>query len=184
MAGPPDLLGLFVAPLNELDIPYMVTGAVAAVVYGEPRFTRDLDVVIALDPADAARLAAALPDDAFYVPPVEVIAEEARRPRHGRFNLIHHATALKADCYPAGDDPLHAWAMPRRVRHEVDDLAVWIAPIEYVILRKLEWHRDGGGERHLTDVRAMLRVSGDRLDRDALLDWIGRLGLHEPWSST
>lgn len=36
-------------------MPYMVTGAVATAVYGEPRLTRDIDLVIALRSADAPR---------------------------------------------------------------------------------------------------------------------------------
>ena len=177
----PDLVTLFVVPLNDLDIPYMVTGAVAAVIYGEPRFTRDLDVVMTLGPADADRIAAAFPVTEFYVPPSEVIREESARPEHGHFNLIHHDTTLKADCYVAGQDPLHAWAMARRVRHDVGGVPVWAAPVEYVILRKLQWHRDGGGARHLDDVRAMLRVSGDDVDREALHGWVARLGLEQEW---
>jgi len=55
----PELLDLFVSPLNDLGLTYMVTGAVAAIVYGEPRLTRDIDVVVALDPGDAQRLAEA-----------------------------------------------------------------------------------------------------------------------------
>jgi len=177
----PDLIRLFVVPLNALDIPYMVTGAVAAVVYGEPRFTHDLDLVLGLSPEDADRFAAAFPIDVFYVPPREVIEEEASRTRNGHFNLIHHETGLKADCYLAAGDPLHTWALERRVRPDVGGVAVWLAPIEYVILRKLEWHRDGGAERHLDDIRAMLRVSGGSVDKVALDGWILRLGLSGEW---
>lgn len=42
------LISLFVRPLNRLRIPYLVTGGVASVVYGEPRLTRDIDLVIQL----------------------------------------------------------------------------------------------------------------------------------------
>jgi len=177
----PDLIRLFVVPLNTLEVPYMITGAVAAVVYGEPRFTRDLDLVLHLEPADAPRFAAAFPSEGFYVPPIEVISEEARRARNGHFNLIHHETALKADCYLAGSDPLHRWAFERRARTDVEGIPVWLAPIEYVILRKLEWHRAGGAERHLDDIRAMLRVSGGSVDKGALEAWIARLGLSGVW---
>ena len=41
----PDLVGVFVRPLEALGIPYMVTGGVAAVIYGDPRFTRDINIV-------------------------------------------------------------------------------------------------------------------------------------------
>jgi hypothetical protein len=159
----------------------MITGAVAAVIYGEPRFTRDLDVVVDLRPGDAHRVVSAFPGDRFYTPPPEVVEQEAARPLHGHFNLIHHGTALRADCYVAGIDPLHKWAITRRIRHDVRAVGVWVAPIEYVILRKLEWYRDGGASRHLDDIRAMLRVSGGNLDRAALDAWVTRLGLENEW---
>ena len=178
---PPDLISLFIVPINALHIPYMVTGAVAAVIYGEPRLTRDLDLVLGLHPADAARVAGAFPSDSFYTPPPEVIEEEARRSHHGHFNVIHHETALRADCYVAGEDPLHQWAMERRMKHDVGSVPVWVAPIEYVMVRKLEWYHEGGAGRHLDDIRAMLRVSGGRVDRTSLEAWIARLGLDREW---
>jgi hypothetical protein len=102
---PPDFVTLFIAPLNDLGIPYMVTGAVAAVIYGEPGFTHDLDVVMTLAPADADRIAAVFPATDFYVPPREVILEETARPEHGHFKLIHRDTTLKLDCYVGGGIP-------------------------------------------------------------------------------
>ncbi len=178
---PPDLVELFAVPLDRLRLDYFVTGAVASVVYGEPRLTRDLDVVLDLRPDHARRLVETFSPEAFYVPPREVIESEARRTAGGHFNLLHHDTGLRADCYLAGDDPLHAWAFERRERTDVGGTAIWIAPMEYVILRKLEWYRTGGATRHLDDIRAMLRVSGDRLKRQELEPWIAHLGLTEPW---
>ena len=71
--------------------------------------------------------------------------------------------------------------MARRVRHEIGATPLWVAPLEYVVLRKLEWHREGGSARHLEDVRAMLRVSGDRLNRTDLQEWISHMGLEDVW---
>jgi hypothetical protein len=42
---------------------------------------------------------------------------------------------------------------------------VWTAPPEYVILMKMEYWRDGGSEKHLRDIRAMLRILGPDIDR-------------------
>ena len=181
MAESPDLVTLFIAPLNALDIAYMVTGAVAAVVYGEPRFTRDLDLVVTLNPAQARRLVATFPLADFYVPPEDVLIEEAGRPRGGHFNIIHHDTGLKADCDVAGEDALQDWGMARRRRFDIHGVPVWMAPIEYVIARKLEWYRESGSTRHVEDIRAMLRVSGDAIDRAALDEWIDRLRLQDAW---
>jgi hypothetical protein len=58
--------------------------------------------------------------------------------------VIHRDTALRADVYVSGDDPLHAWALGNRVRIPVEGAEIWMAPIEYVILRKLEYFRRSG----------------------------------------
>jgi hypothetical protein len=42
----PDLIELFVRPLNDLGIRYLVSGSVAAMLYGEPRVTHDIDLVV------------------------------------------------------------------------------------------------------------------------------------------
>ncbi len=177
MATPPDLLRLFIEPLEGIGIPYMITGGVASVVYGDPRFTRDIDIVLELRGHQVGRLEAAFAGADFYVPPPETLQEEAARLRGGHFNLIHRDTALRADVYLAGDDPLHAWALRRRRRVELEALSIWLAPPEYVILRKLEYYRASGSERHLRDVAMMLHVSGDLLDPAALPRWIEELGL-------
>jgi len=43
-----DLLRHVVLALEGLGIPCFVTGSTAAIAYGEPRFTNDLDVVVDL----------------------------------------------------------------------------------------------------------------------------------------
>ena len=74
-----DLFLLFVAPLNRSSIPYMVTGSAAVTVYGEPRLTHDVDIVIALNFADVALLGAVYPGGTFYLPPQDVVQQEVRR---------------------------------------------------------------------------------------------------------
>lgn len=173
----PDFIGLFVAPLEDLEVTYMITGAVASVIYGDPRFTRDIDIVLELRDRDVARFSTAFPEEDFYVPPEEILRDEVDRPGGGHFNLIHHETALRADVYLRGDDPLHAWAFPRRRWVRVGDLEVRIAPIEYVILRKLEYYRMSGSDRHLRDVGMMLEISGELIDSRELDRWVERLEL-------
>ncbi len=36
---------LFLRPLNQLGVRYIVSGGVASILYGEPRFTNDVDLV-------------------------------------------------------------------------------------------------------------------------------------------
>jgi hypothetical protein len=115
----PDLIWLFIEPLEALGLRYFVTGGVASVIYGDPHFTRDVDIVMALDPGDIARLRSAFDPADFYVPPAETLEEEAGRPTGGHFNLIHARSALRADAYVTAGDPLEAWAFENRQRVSV-----------------------------------------------------------------
>jgi hypothetical protein len=47
--GPAGLLEKIVNTFDKLGIPYLITGSVAAIIYGEPRMTNDIDIVAALE---------------------------------------------------------------------------------------------------------------------------------------
>jgi hypothetical protein len=174
-----NLISIFIKPLNQANIKYMVTGSVASILYGEPRMTHDIDLVIKLSGKDVVGLSSVFPGDCFYCPPADVILSEISREARGHFNIIHHPTGLKADLYPVGKDPLHRWAMARRRTIDFDDDAIWLAPPEYVILRKLEYFREGGSSKHLTDIQKMLEYSSDMIDISVLKEKAARLGLLE-----
>jgi len=176
-----DLFLIFVRPLNRLGIPYMVTGSAASMAYGEPRVTLDIDLVLELTTPQTALLPTVFPPESFYCPPLEVIAIETERTTRGHFNVIHTDTGFKADCYPVGDDPLHRWAMARRRRVEMFGEPVMLAPPEYVIVRKLEYFKEGGSDKHVHDIRGMLDVSGDLIEAALLDSMIRERNLDEAW---
>lgn len=178
----PDLFQIFVGRLNSLGIRYMITGSVAGMVYGEPRLTHDIDFVVEIHADEAERIAKAFPADAFYCPPVEIIRVEAARQMRGHFNIIHHTTGFKADIYLMGKDDLHCWAMSRRRAIRMKDETFWIAPPEYVILRKLEYYREGGSEKHLRDIQGILEVSGQELNLQEIEERASTLGLQQEWN--
>lgn len=95
--------------------------------------------------------------------------------------MIDHETGFKADVYVACDE-LHAWGMDHRRTLLVDDLEVVVAPVEYVILRKLAYYREGRSSKHVRDILGMLDISGGDIDRPLLEAWIDRLGLRAVWS--
>src|SRR4051812_12285675 len=100
---------LFVRPLNQLGVRYMIGGSVAAIIYGEPRMTHDVDFVVFLRPENIPQLQKVFPSPEFYVPPDEAIAAEIAREQKGHFNIIHTDTGFKADFYTTGRDELNAW---------------------------------------------------------------------------
>lgn len=179
----PGWIELFVRPLEALSVPYMVTGSVASMIYGEPRLTLDLDLVVEIGAEGAEALLEAFPEAEFYRPPLEVVRLECSRETRGHFNLIHHDTGMKADVYPASRDRLHGWGLAHRRRIPLGTGELSLAPAEYVIVRKLEFWREGGSEKHLRDVRAM-RAAELELDRAFLEGELRERGLEEAWRKT
>ncbi len=176
-----DWLFQFTEPLDEIGVPYAVVGSVASSLYGEPRATNDVDLVIQLETADAAKLVCAFPADRFYVPPEEVVIVELGRAQGGHLNVIALESMTKADFYPlAGEE--RAWFSRRRAL-EISGRPVWFAAPESVILHKLRFFRAGGGEKHLRDIRGMLLVSGEAIDRAAIGAACVRLGLSAEWAA-
>jgi hypothetical protein len=154
---------------------------VAAIFYGEPRLTHDLDVMVFLRDSDVERLAELFPPPEFYVPPAEVIRHEIRKLARGQFNLIHAATTFKADVFTTGRDEFNAWAFRNKRPVEFEGETFVLAPPEFVIVRKLEYFRDGGSDKHLRDIRGMLDISGGQIDHAALGEWIKLQGVEKEW---
>ena len=171
---------LFLLPLERLSLPYMVVGSFACIAYGVVRDTRDVDIVLTMTVKDSVRLASAFPLDEFYCPLEETLVDEAARPERGHFNVIHHETGFRADVYlTTGRDDFTRWAFTERRRYPLDGEPVWIAPPEYVSVHKLEYFREGGSDKHLRDIRLMLKFT--EIDVPLLEAEVTRRGLTEQW---
>jgi hypothetical protein len=177
---PSNLLKHLANTLDSLGIRYLVTGSMASIAYGEPRFTNDIDVVAALTLAQVSALCAAFPAPEFYCS--AATAEQAVRER-SKFNILHPASGLKVDVIVATDSLFDRTRLARGVRLAAgaDFEATFAAP-EDVIVKKLQYFREGGSEKHLRDIVGVLKVQGERIDRAYLADWIARLGLDAEWT--
>jgi hypothetical protein len=175
----PELFRPLLDPLERLGFDYCITGSVAASVYGEPRLTADIDVVLLLRRQDVSALRTAFPETEYYVPPEETIHAAIEGSSRSMFNLIHHSSQFKADIYLAAGDPLHAWALRHRRRIDLGGAGAWIAPPEYVILRKLEFLREGGSDKHVRDIRFIRAATP--LDHSFLESEIARRQLGPQW---
>jgi hypothetical protein len=160
----------------------MVTGSVAAIFYGEPRLTHDIDMVLFFSPDQIPQFLTAFPERDFYCPPEEVITLELKRTEHAHFNLIHHKSGLKADCYPNTGDKLELWAYENRTRAETSkDLSIWLAPPEYVIIRKMQYFREGKSQKHLKDIQAILQFGNVKLNVKIMEKWMQTFVLKDIW---
>lgn len=175
----PKTVALIADRLNATGAIWMATGSIAAMTYGDYRVTSDIDIILVLAPSNIRKMETAFPLDEFYCPPLDVMSIEAARTEHGHFNLIHHETGFKVDIYIAGPDALTRWAFAHRQKIPFDQSLLWVAPPEYVIIGKLEFFREGGSEKHLRDIRGMLKET--EIDRAFLGKEIEARGLQEGW---
>jgi len=173
-----DLLVDAVGRLDRAGIDYMLTGSLASTFHGEPRATRDIDLVI--DPAPEALdgLVEGLIADGFYVH--REAARAALRERT-QFNAIGEAGA-KIDFIIRKDRPFSVEEFGRRRRVELLGTSGFVASVEDLIVAKLEWAAMSGSERQLRDVAGMLAVAGDTIDKAYLDRWIAALGLASTWA--
>ena len=168
--------------LEEAGIAYCIVGGLASIAYGRPRLTLDADLVVALEPRQVGRLLDAFPEDVFYLPPAEVLQTELQRESRGHFNIIHQHSALRADCYLPGKSELARWELGHARRLDVGSGEAWFAPPESVIVHKLIFFREGGSQKHLEDVRAMIE-GAHPLDQAILSQWVDKLGLQTEWKA-
>jgi len=153
--------------LERLQIPYMVVGGFAAIFYGEPRLTLDVDIVVDMKWHHIEPFVAAFPIPDYYV------SEEGIRDslqRRYPFNVIQPTTGAKVDLVPLPRDPFTRAAFQRRQRMEYDAAghsATFITPAD-IVVAKLVAHRETESEKHLRDARGVLITQWGELNLEAV----------------
>lgn len=169
-----DTLLKFIRILNEHEIRYHLTGGLTSVLYGEPRMTQDVDVVIE-NPAATARLDAFLASLAasdFLHNAAEVRAAVEGL---GMFRLLDKAESLKIDVYAR---ELIPGELDRAVQHEVfTDLSLPVASRADTAAAKLVWISKGS-HKSRRDLRAIHRQCAEE-DRISIGQLAAELGLHD-----
>lgn len=165
--------------LTEAKIPYMVTGSIASSFHGEPRATRDIDIVIDPMPDSLEQFIRALPPDTFFLDADGARTALAER---GQFHVIESASGWKADLVIRKNRPFSLMEFERRQPVELLGQQTFVASAEDTIIAKLEWAQAGESDRQLRDVTAILAVSGEKLDSAYLERWVAALELEDVWS--
>jgi hypothetical protein len=161
-----------VGVLEKLDRPFAFTGGLAALTYGDPRTTRDGDLIMEVNPweGDFADALAKLLGDDFYFSIEgcrEAIAEQTM------FQAIDKETMFKVDFHLSDLVP-GSCERKCNVKILTGQIVPMVTP-EDSIMSKLVWIKLGSG-RSRKDVVAMLRVQ-ENLDNDYLETTAEQLGV-------
>lgn len=165
------------ARLDGAGIAFMLTGSMAMNYYAQPRMTRDIDLVVALQSGDAGRIVSLFSPD-YYVSREAVDSSLAH---HSMFNLIHHESVIKVDCIVRKQTAYRLAEFERRQRIRIQDFETSIVSKEDLILSKLFWVKDSHSELQLRDVK---NLAATGCDRAYIARWTGELGVASLWHET
>jgi hypothetical protein len=168
-----DVLESVILKLNALDVPYAITGALAVSFYGKPRSTHDFDLIVSVYPGKGKvqALLSAFGKD-FYISEEGIIDALLHK---SMFNIIHHETGLKIDLWVLKDEEYDKEAFARRKKRRFLGQQIFILSPEDMILNKLLWYKASELDKHLNDVKGILQVQGDALDKKYLKKWAAKL---------
>ena len=174
-----ELLLLVVGCFEKLKIPYFVTGAIASIAYGEPRFTNDIDIVVDISSIHVDSVKPYFPENEFYLD-VDSMREAINR--RTQFNIIHPESGLKVDVIITKRDDFDQSRFTRvKKLHVSETKSAYFASPEDVIIKKLEYFKQGRSEKHLRDIASMLKISSELIDRAYISSWAKRLTVSEIW---
>lgn len=168
---PRRLLINIVKILERLKIPYIVTGGIAILIWGRPRFTADIDIIIELTEKHASALHDALMalGKAGYIDQ-DSIAEALKS--QGEFNFIDGETGVKVDFWILKEkDAFDISRLKRKKKLLVLGKKIYFTSPEDLFLIKLKWYKKSGSSRQREDAESILQISGKRLDMKYIKKW-------------
>lgn len=172
------VLRLVAETLQAADIPYMLTGSLAAAYHGAPRATQDIDVVVDAPRNALLDLANRLEAAGYYFsrPAIEEAIQAG-----GMFNAVDPESGWKVDFILRKDRPFSRSEFDARTAITFSGIELTVARPEDVIVAKLEWSQMSGSERQLRDVAEILTIQGSALDTAAIEKWAAELGVLSEW---
>jgi len=164
---PKELLLKIAKILENLKIPYIVTGGFAATVWGKPRYTADIDIVIELPLEELSEFIKNLLSigENIYVDE-EMIKKAAKKKKE--FNIIDPTTGFKVDFWPAKGE-FEKLKITKGISKKINGQKVIFITPEDLILSKLKWLKISYSEKQLEDIKSILEIS--KPDLNYIKNW-------------
>lgn len=171
-----DLARQVIEACNAQGIPHMLTGALAFNLYGIPRSTKDVDIVVEVDrPESINQLISRLEPEIEFRDQVQFDTITWGSRHIGR---AAGDTALVVELFELFDDPFVKKQFARRYKKVAPDLGIetWLPTAEDLIVQKIRW----GRSKDLDDARDVLAVQGpETLDMAYIQNWCDTHGTRE-----
>ena len=164
--------------LNRADIPYAIVGGLALGVWGQPRSTYDVDLVVATKSTQIDQLCDALTDQPEFLldPSVCPMPRTTLVRVHHPDNRQDPVELTLIDVLVFGNEFAES-VVQRRILMDYEGRELFFCSPEDLVLLKLIASRP----QDLLDVGAVLKRRGDRLDVDYIDTWAKELNVHDRW---
>lgn len=167
-----------IAALEDLGIPYMVVGGLSSMAYGNPRTTKDADIVLAVDGSGLDLLADKLGDE-FSLDPqgsFEMVTGTSR------YHLRVPSVRFEIELFLLSDDAHDRARFERRRPFPSRQLGArtMIPTAEDVVIMKLRWYAIAKRGKDGDDIKNIIGVLGDdALDWDYIHRWTAEHGTRQ-----
>lgn len=160
-----DLVIAVIKALEAENVPYMLAGSFASMVYGIPRSTKDVDFVVELEEPAFSLLIKRL-EPAFELDPQQYL-ETSTWTR--RYILKAKHSTFKIELFLRSDDPHHLsqWSRKHTVFNSILQHQVAMPTAEDVIIQKLRW----GRPQDRIDAENVMDVQFQKLDWAYIEHW-------------
>ena len=166
--------------LERLDIDYAISGGIAVSVWGRPRYTADIDIVVNIKSAQSVEdLVKLLSKEFKKAYSDKDLALDAFN-RKGEFNIIEPEYGLKADFFIVPQEEFKLLEIKRAKKRKIGEKYINFISPEDLIISKLLWFREGQSTRQLEDIASVIDVQTD-LDKAYLKKWVKKLDLEKEW---
>lgn len=168
--APEELLAKISEILGKLKIPYAVTGGFAISVWGKPRYTADIDIIVEMVEKNIKPLAKELLSIDKDVYADEDMIREGLNNK-SEFNFIHPDTGLKVDFFVMANNPYNKLKIKRAVLRDMYGAKAFFVSPEDLILSKLLWSKDSYSEKQIEDIKTVLKNKQIKLDFKYIKTW-------------
>jgi hypothetical protein len=162
--------------LNESKIDYFITGGFAVCVWGRPRATFDIDIVVKMIEPQANLLVKMFRQIVKAGYADENMVKDAIRNK-GEFNFIDPNSGIKVDFWVVGKSEDYIREFDNRKTKKINKEKVCFISPEDLILNKLDWYKKTDSDKHLKDAKSVLEFSEKYIDKAYLKEWAIKLKL-------
>ena len=172
---PVEIVATALRALNALNVPYMLVGSMSSNLYGEPRMTKDADVVVQLGGTSLSLLVEKMG------PGFRVDRQMGFETVTGttRYHIEHVEGEFLIELFELTDDPHNQERFARRREVQFAGIRAYAATAEDVIIQKLRWYKKARRAKDIQDAQNVFGAQAGRLDLAYMQKWCDVHGTQE-----